>query len=384
MATIFYSMAGEGRGHATRVKAVVEGLRGKHRIVLYAPGQAYELLEPWYRNSDVEVRSLNGLSFCYRSDGSLHYGRTLWESLRKFLGFPAQIQMIRRQMLVEKPELVITDFDPLLPRAAEQLGIPYLSIDHQHFLTAYNLDILPARHRWLALAMGIAVRCFYGSQIHTVVSSFYPAPLRKGVFQTTQVGILIGEDIRNARPRDDGFLLAYLRRDVPSRVVRALRKTGWKVRIYGLGSREPWENLEFLPVERKKFVHDLSHCGALLSTAGNQLVGEALFLGKPVLAMPERNNWEQEINGAFLEQLGGGWCIPMSSLCSKLILDFLKRRHEFVPKIPLESLCGNIPVLQIIEKTLQKISEGRKPWGAKALGRRSWFRRPLAGLLEIP
>ena len=32
-----------------------------------------------------------------------------------------------------KPDLVITDFEPLLPRAARLEGVPYISIDHQHF-----------------------------------------------------------------------------------------------------------------------------------------------------------------------------------------------------------------------------------------------------------
>ena len=46
---------------------------------------------------------------------------------------------------------------------------------------------------------------------------------------------------------------------------------------------------------------------AVVSTAGNQLVGEALYLGKPVLVMPERVNFEQAINAHYLEQSGAGW-----------------------------------------------------------------------------
>ena len=56
MATIFYSLSGEGRGHATRVRAVVEELRKRHRVVIYAPGHAYELLLPVYEGTDVDIR----------------------------------------------------------------------------------------------------------------------------------------------------------------------------------------------------------------------------------------------------------------------------------------------------------------------------------------
>ncbi len=38
MATMFYSLSGEGRGYATRVHAIVEDLRKLHQTVIYAPG----------------------------------------------------------------------------------------------------------------------------------------------------------------------------------------------------------------------------------------------------------------------------------------------------------------------------------------------------------
>ena len=67
MATMFYSLSGEGRGHATRVRAIVEDLRKLHQTVIYAPGQAYELLSPVYQGTDVVVRHISGLAFHYTS-----------------------------------------------------------------------------------------------------------------------------------------------------------------------------------------------------------------------------------------------------------------------------------------------------------------------------
>ena len=37
MATIFYGLSGEGRGHATRARTIVEGLRKRHKVVVFAP-----------------------------------------------------------------------------------------------------------------------------------------------------------------------------------------------------------------------------------------------------------------------------------------------------------------------------------------------------------
>ena len=67
MARILYSMAGEGRGHATRVRTMVEALRHEHELVLLAPDEAYEFLAPKYPSpaSNVFVRRIPGLRFHY-------------------------------------------------------------------------------------------------------------------------------------------------------------------------------------------------------------------------------------------------------------------------------------------------------------------------------
>ncbi|MGE3779673.1 MAG: glycosyltransferase family protein, partial [Pirellulaceae bacterium] len=46
MARIVCSLSGEGRGHATRIAALVEHLRREHDIVLLASHVAYDLLAP--------------------------------------------------------------------------------------------------------------------------------------------------------------------------------------------------------------------------------------------------------------------------------------------------------------------------------------------------
>jgi hypothetical protein len=65
MAHIVFSLSGEGRGHATRVRAVVEHLREQHRLTLRAPADAFDFLAPLYATSEVCVRAIPGLRFHY-------------------------------------------------------------------------------------------------------------------------------------------------------------------------------------------------------------------------------------------------------------------------------------------------------------------------------
>lgn len=363
MATIFYSMSGEGRGHATRVRAIVDDLRRRHRVFLFAPGQAYSLLAPLYENSDVEVRPIDGLSFRYRADGRLDYIRSAKDALFALGRFPGAIGALRAEMRLECPDLAITDFEPLLPRAAEMEGVPYISIDHQHFLTEFSDRDLPPVARAKASLMGLAVRMFHWRQKLTVVSSFYKPPLRAGRRgkRVRQVGVLLGKDVVGATPSDNGFLLVYLRRDTPENVFRALAECGVPARIYGPEKIGTEGNLEYLPVDRRSFVDDLSRCRALVSTAGNQVVGEAMHLRKPVLALPESGNWEQAINGFWVDRMGIGRCVPSTRLEADDIHLFLERLDAY--KSSMRPVAGNDDVSRIVEEFIRGLPlDRRSPW----------------------
>jgi uncharacterized protein (TIGR00661 family) len=361
MATIFYSMAGEGRGHATRVRAIVEDLRQRHRVVLFAPGQAHDLLAPIYRDSDVEVRVIEGLSFRYRADGSVDYLRSVVESIRSLGTYARRVDELHKQILADRPDLIITDFEPLLPRAGERAGVPYVSVDHQHFLTTYSMRWLPLYQRIQALLIGAAVRLFHGRQNLTIVSAFFRPPLRAGAGRSVrQVGVLLGQDILERTPKDEDFLLVYLRRGTPRRVFRALANCGLPARIYGPGKVGNEGPLAFCAVDREAFVHDLARCRALVTTSGNQVVGEALHLRKPVLALPEPGNWEQGLNGFFLEQMGVGACASMHTLRSKAIREFLSHLDAYRAAMPCGNASGNVEVSRILEDFLATLPDRKR------------------------
>lgn len=190
MARIFYSMAGEGRGHAVRVRVLVDALRRDHEIVLFAPGDAYDLLAPIYGSTDVRVHRIPGLRFCY-SDGRLNFLRTTRAAAEYLWNLPRLLARLERLMRHERPDLVITDFEPSLPRAAQRCGIPFISLNHQHLLVANDLSDLPPPLRHSATFMGLIVRAYYSGQQETIVSSFYFPPLKPLYRHVQQIGVLL-------------------------------------------------------------------------------------------------------------------------------------------------------------------------------------------------
>ncbi len=344
MAKIFYSMAGEGRGHAVRVLTLVEHLRLEHELVLFASGDAYDFLVKTYGTSQVEnVRLLrvSGLQFRY-TGGKLD----LFKSTAGAISFarremPSLVDALRRRIDVEQPDLAISDFEPTLPRAAKISGVPWMSIDHQHVLMAYDLSSLPFLLRRYAWWMSWAVRWYYGWGEYTAVaSSFYTPHLKRGFEHVHQVGPMLRPEIVATEPSTNKFLLSYLRSNTPPEVINILAECGWPVRIYGLGEKPSVGRLSFHSIDEHRFVEDLAACAGLFSAAGNQLLGEALYYGKPVFAIPEEMHHEQQINAHFLRQMGAGDWVTAEKFRSQQFYQFLARLEEF--RENLTSIKGNL------------------------------------------
>src|SRR5690606_32652307 len=75
--------------------------------------------------------------------------------------------------------------------------------------------------------------------------------------------------------------------------------------IYGTPYVGKVDNLDFRAPGNAAFVRDLAGCRALLGTAGNQSIGEAIHFGKPILALPE-DAFEQRLNASMIERMGVG------------------------------------------------------------------------------
>lgn len=360
MAKIFYSMAGEGRGHAVRVLAIVEELRQRHELVLFASDDAYEFLAKSYaddRYANVRLVRVSGLRFHYTGGKLDLFKSTAQAAAFSFGELPKLVDVIRRRIETEQPDLAISDFEPVLPRAARLTGLPWMSIDHQHVLLAYDLHTLPFLLRRYAWWMGWAIRWYYGWNGYTpVASSFYTPPLKRGFEHVQQVGPILRDEIVGKVPTTGDFLLSYLRHNTPHHVIEALARCDNPVRIYGLGERPSEGRLSFHQIDERQFVQDLAACSALFSAAGNQLLGEALYFGKPVFAIPEMMHHEQQINAHFLRQMGAGDWVTAEEFQSSQLGNFLARLDEYRSQLASRIGTGNgtLQSVSLIETELRK------------------------------
>ena len=357
MAKIFYSMAGEGRGHAARVASLVEHLRRRHQLILLAPDEAYDFLAPKYAGPEfagqVRVERIPGMRFQY-TGGRLDLTKTIACGLQYKFALRKIIRRVRNLIEAEQPHLAISDFEPVLPRAARQSGVPLLSLDHQHFMVTYDLSSLSLSLRWHAWLMGLAVRAHCKDQVETVVSAFYFPPLRANAHRVTQVGPLLRNEIAAAQPHNGGYILSYLRNRTPAEVPEMLGRLNVPVKIYGLGSRAPVGGATFHEIDSQSFVRDLAGCECYIGAAGNQTLGEAVYLGKPVLALPETYHHEQRINAHFVRHMDVGDWVALEKVKFSHFTNFLPQLEHY--RETLKSYAGQIDgtaaALEAIERNL--------------------------------
>jgi uncharacterized protein (TIGR00661 family) len=355
MATILMSMAGEGRGHATRARSMVEELSARgHRLMLFCPGDAYDMLAPVYEGTRVKVVRIPGLLFVYGKDNKLNMPATLCRSLKYLFRLPSLIKKLSRVIDRVKPDLIITDFEPALPRAAEKCKIPYISINHQHFMAAGDLSEMPFQFRFHAWYMGRVVNLYYWNQVYTIVSGFFFPPVRKKWKGKAEfVGGFMRPEILAQEPYSGDHVLAYLRKFSAPGVMEALRHCGLPVKLYGLGEQPADGNITYCPIDPHRFVEDLARCRAVVCTAGNQLLSETLYYGKPVYALPESGQWEQTINAWYIKRDQHGEWADLEAAQPGPILKFLNNLEQY-SATPPQKLNGLPTVIERIEKMLSK------------------------------
>jgi uncharacterized protein (TIGR00661 family) len=104
------------------------------------------------------------------------------------------------------------------------------------------------------------------------------------------------------------------------------------------------KNIHYFPVNQKDFNHSLVHCQGLLTGGGFETPAEALYLGKKLLSVPIKDQYEQQCNSAALKKMGITVLHTLDNQSHGALGAWLR---ENAPKVSIEA--------NDIDKTLQHI-----------------------------
>jgi uncharacterized protein (TIGR00661 family) len=319
---IFYGICGEGFGHSGRSLALIERLTALgHAVTIFTFGPAAKMLA----GAGYEPRTIAGLHFAESRDGGVHALATGRNFARYLCERRQSLHAIREQAVVERPDLFITDFEPLTALAAAELSIPCVSVDSQHrFCHPLGYEF-PWRLRMYGRLAGGFVSRWINSPRQAIVAVFHRC-MASGPIQ--RVDAFLRQRITRLEPNDGDSILLYARGELGRRMVAVASTVPARFIAYGCVEVSA-PNIDFRPSNYDTFAADLAACRAVLCAGGQQLIGEARFFGKPLLVVPIPRQHEQEINARYAEFEGIGEYCPIGELSRERVDTFLRRHFSF-------------------------------------------------------
>ncbi|HMY16542.1 MAG TPA: glycosyltransferase family protein, partial [Polyangium sp.] len=323
---ILYGVVGEGMGHAMRSRVVLEHLVSQgHEVEIMASGRAVEFLGKRFDS----VNRIHGFHIIYEHN-RVRRGKTLLSNVTQgAAGLPQNIAAYFELIREFRPEVVISDFESWTYLYAKTHGLPCISVDNMQIINRCTHDAeIIGKHESSFTFTRLFIKGKLPFCNHYVITSFFRPPIRKP--KTTLCPPILRPEILAAERSEGEHLLVYQTAEGNEVLVETLQKTGIPCRIYGMRrglEKEVVEgNMRYQPFSEDKFIDDLATSRAVIAGGGFTLMGEAVYLHKPMLAVPLGRQFEQTLNARYLELEGFGRQAES--------LDDPKVIHDFLAAIP--------------------------------------------------
>ncbi len=355
---ILYGVVGEGMGHATRSRVVLEALAAQsHRIKVVVSGRAQRwLTERLAPLSNVAIEEIEGLSLSYFGN-ALDRSKSLFENLRRAPKSVARNVEVYRRVVESgfQPALVISDFESWAALYGLNHRLPVISIDnlqminrcrHEHALS----DDDDFDFRLAKLAVKIKVPRAY----HYLITSFFFPPVRKKY--TTLVPPILRPEVLAAKREPGEHVLVYQTQKDNHELIPALKKLGYRFRVYGYGREGREGNVTLCPFSEQGFLDDLRSARGVVAGGGFSLMSEAVSIGVPLLSIPVSGQFEQELNARYLEKLGyGAWS---SAFDAGKIAEFLQRCPDYERNLTSFARRGNSVLFACLDELVSNVARG--------------------------
>lgn len=356
---ILYGVVGEGMGHAMRSRVVLEHLLAQgHEVEIMASGRAVDFLRK--RFTGTEVNRIHGLHIVYE-ENRVRRGKTFFENVLKgSAAIPKQIAAYFELIGDFDPECVISDFESWTYFYGKAHRLPVFSIDNMQVMNRCWIDddVIEGHRTDFEIA-----KAFVKSKLPFcdwyLITTFFRPPIRKE--RTSLHRPILRPEILSAERSRGDHLLVYQTAEGYEGLAETLQKTGLECRVYGMRRTIEEEqvegNLRYRPFSEAGFIADLASARAVIAGGGFTLMGEAVYLHKPMLSVPVSGQFEQVLNGRYLEKLGYGR--HAESLADpKVVQDFITAIPGCEEALATYRQDGNRELLGELDQLLDRAAAG--------------------------
>lgn len=357
---ILYGVVGEGMGHATRSRVVIEHLaRAGHEIHIVVSGRAHRFLrEKLAPFPNVSVDEIHGLSLSYFGNELDRTGSVFMNLKSAPKGIKKNVEVYRR--VAEsgfQPEAVVSDFESWAALYALNHRVPVISIDNMQIINRCRHDprIVEARGFDFELVR-MAVKIKVPKAYHYLITSFFFPEVRKKY--TTLVPPILRPEVAELTWAPGDHVLVYQTQTTNVDLVPSLKRLPYRFKVYGLGREGVEGNVTLCSFSEQRFLDDLRTARGVIAGGGFTLLSEAVSIGIPVLSVPVRAQYEQELNARYIEALGyGAWA---KQLDVEVVSRFLERIPEYVRALEGRPRPDNAVLFGCLDELIACIARGEK------------------------
>lgn len=282
---ILYGIQGTGNGHLTRAMEILPALQKQGKVDVLVSGVHSELslpVEPKYK--------MHGMGFVFGKKGGIDLIETYKRSrIKKFYNEVVSLKL-------NKYDLILSDFEPVTAWAAlkqqrKAIGISnQVSLLHPLVPKAKNEDLVGKfiirNYAPTAVNIGLSYAS-YGEHIYTPI---------------------IRSALREVQLSEEGHYVVYLPSYGDEKILSVLKALGVSHRFHVFSKYTANEysqgNISLHPLNKDLFEQLVTSASGIITAAGFGTTTEALFMGKKLLVVPQKHQYEQACNAAALKELG--------------------------------------------------------------------------------
>ncbi len=303
---ILYAFQRTGNGHTARAIELIPYLKEFADVDVLTSGSNAQLNLPF----DVKY-NFSGVSLFYAKDGSISIIKILLKN--NFFNFFKDILTAP----TKKYDLIVNDYEPitawssLLKNRNNIIGL-----SHQASLLFKECPKPKTKSFFsdLIIKYFVPIKEIYG---------FHFKKYHKQIFYP-----IIKKEIRELQPKKLDYYLVYLPSYSNNFLLKIFSQFQENWHVFSPQSKEKVSNgnCTFFPIEQKEFSQNLSCCKGVICGAGFELPAEALFLNKKLLAIPIKNQREQEYNALALKEIG---VLTAKEISKELLEVFIKEEKIY-------------------------------------------------------
>lgn len=346
---IFYCICGEGMGHAIRSSVIIDRIKDKYDVYIFSSDRAYKYLNEKFDN----VYKLGGFNTVYINN-KVSNTKTLINALKRNpLNIKEGYEELYKKARKLSPDVIVTDFEIYATMVSKLLSIPLISLDNIHMITQTAIDYPPKHQGEMLKAKGVIKSYVIKPKIHILTSFFYPKikPKKRAVLYPP----VIREDILKLKPTIEDHIIVYQTSKESVKLVEQLKSLNEKFIVYGFNKDEVDENLTYKLFNENEFYNDLASAKAVICNGGFTFISEAISLKKPIYSVPAIGNFEQTLNGFYVQKLGYGEY--HEEMSPKKVEKFLKRLPKYQEKLAKVKKTNNDGIVNELIYRIEKYSK---------------------------